>query len=178
MNDSKQSKKNPQKYVKTTITETFDNALSIIEEKVGIPKADVVRAALHEYLSNHYSHFLPKSKNEILNEVKEKYYFEKYNQEFRDLEYQKSQIPVLESFVKDLRNRIDTNEKKLNTFKIKIQGKKHKSKHELEDWKRMKQNLEHDLERDKQQVKDSLRSIDNYKESARTGKVKSPYFSF
>jgi len=65
-------------YVKCTISVELGCALKTLEEKVGIARSDIVRAALHEHIKNHYSSYLPKSKNEIENEVKEKYYFEKY----------------------------------------------------------------------------------------------------
>ena len=99
---SKKTKSTP--YVKCTITNELAESLNTLEEKIGIVRADVVRAALHEHIQNHYSAYLPKSKSEIMNEVKQKYYFEKYNKEFRNLESMKEQIPILEEHKKKLQS--------------------------------------------------------------------------
>jgi len=106
--------KKPKSYIKCYITDELDSALNTLEGKIGIVRSDVVRAALHEHLKNHYSSYLPKSKSEIENEVKEKHYFEKYKVEFLKQEQMKESIPGMEKYDKELKDRIETDQKKLN----------------------------------------------------------------
>jgi len=134
-----------QSYVKCTITDELENSLNTIEKKIGIVRSDIIRAALHEHIKNHYPSYLPKSKNEIENDVKEKYYFEKYTKEFQNLEYMKEQIPELEDYKKTLKNDINTEEKKLNTVLKKLKENPKKTElRELENEKnRTESNLKH-----------------------------------
>ena len=123
MSEKPLEEKPHQSYIKCTITDELDNSLNTIEKKIGIVRSDIVRAALHEHIKNHYPSYLPKSKNEIENDVKEKYYFEKYTKEFQNFEFMKEQIPQLEDYKKTLKNkrRVEKeNNKRLEEFKQKI----------------------------------------------------------
>jgi len=106
-------------YVKATITAELNNSLKAIEKKLDISRANIVRGSLYEYIKTHYSELMPKSKSEIMKDVKEKFYFEKYSQEFRTQEYLKNQIPVYENYKKELTDRIDTAKKEVEHNKIK-----------------------------------------------------------
>ncbi len=156
------SEKKPQPYVKCTITDELDNALNTLEEKIGIVRSDVIRASLHEHIKNHYSSYLPKSKNEIENEVKEKYYFEKYKVEFLKQEQMKEAIPGMEKYVKELKDRIDTEQKKLNTVLKKIEVTKDKSK--LEELEKQKEDFEKDLEHMRKIRIDNKKRLEEYKQ--------------
>lgn len=147
-------------YVKATITNEFDIALNIIEKKLAIPRADIVRASLHEYIKNLYPGFLPKNEDEILNEVKEKYYFEKFNDEFREKEYLKRLIPNLEKYKKELADRLETSQKKLNTVNLKIQNKQYKNEAELQ---KEKNDLDEEVKRDKMLYKNTDMELSNAK---------------
>lgn len=155
-------KKKHQSYVKCNITDELDNTLTTLEGKIGIARSDVVRAALHEHIKNHYSSYLPKSKNEIENEVKEKYYFEKYKIEFLKQEQMKEAIPDMEKYEKKLKDRIETNQKKLNTVFKKIEETKDKSK--LKELKKQKENFNENLERDKKICEDNKKRLEEYKQ--------------
>lgn len=137
--------KTHQSYVKCTITDELENSLNTIEKKIGIVRSDIIRAALHEHIKNHYPSYLPKSKQEIENDVKEKFYFEKYTKEFQDLESMKKQIPDLEDYKKTLKNDIITEEKKFNTVLMKLKDNPNKTElRQLENEKnRLESNLKH-----------------------------------
>ena len=142
-------------YVKATITSEFDNALNIIEDKLAIPRADVVRASLYEHIKNHYPTFLPKNKAEILNDVKAEYYFEKFSHEFKEKEYLKQLIPNLENYKKELVGRLETSQKKLNTVNLKIQNKQYENEIDLEKLQKEKNDLAEEIKRDNQLYKNT-----------------------
>jgi len=155
-------KKKTKPYVKCYITDELDNTLNTLVQKIGIAKTDVVKAALHEHIKNHYSSYLPKSKNEIENEVKEKYYFEKYKNEFLKQQLMKEAIPGMEKYEKELKERIETNQKKLNTVFRKIEETKDKSK--LKDLKKQKEDFEENLERNKKIREENKKRLEEYKQ--------------
>jgi len=158
---SKKTKSTP--YVKCTITNELAESLNTLEEKIGIVRADVVRAALHEHIQNHYSAYLPKSKSEIMNEVKQKYYFEKYNKEFRNLEFMKEQIPILEEHKKKLQSQLSDDEKKLNTVKKKINEKAYTNKIELKELENKKTRFEDSLKYKKNLKKQNDKKLEECK---------------
>ena len=162
MSSKTDEKKKHQSYVKCNITDELDNTLTILEDKIGLARSDVVRAALHEHIKNHYSSYLPKSKNEIENEVKEKYYFEKYNTEFLKQEQMKEAIPGMEKYVKELKDRIETDQKKLNTVLKKIEVTKDKSN--LKELNKQKEDFEKDLEHMRKISKDNKKRLEEYKQ--------------
>ena len=162
MSSKTDEKKKHQSYVKCNITDELDNTLTILEDKIGLARSDVVRAALHEHIKNHYSSYLPKSKNEIENEVKEKYYFEKYKDEFLKQQLMKEAIPGMEKYEKELKERIETNQKKLNTVFKKIEETKDKSK--LKDLKKQKEDFKENLERNKKFREDNKKLLEEYKQ--------------
>jgi len=150
-------------YVKCTITNELDESLNTLEEKIGVVRSNVVRAALHEHIKNHYSAYFPKSTSEIMNEVKEKYYFEKYNKEFRNSEFMKEQIPNLEEHNKELKSMMSDEEKKLNTVKKKINEKTYKNKSELRELENQKTRLEENLKYKKNLKKENDKKLEKYK---------------
>ena len=151
----------PKSYVKCYISDELDSALITLENKIGIARSDVVRAALHEHIKNHYSTYLPKSKNEIENEVKEKYYFEKYTDEFLKQQQMKEQIPSMERYEKELKDRIVTDQKKLNTTLKNLAETKNKSK--LKELNKEKEDLKENLEHIKKIHEDNKRRLTQYK---------------
>ncbi len=149
--------------VKAVITKDFEKALQIIEEKFGIARSNVVRTALKEYIEKNYPGFLPKSKSEIMNEVKQKYYFDKYNKEFHNLEFMKERIPILEEGKKKLQSQISDEEKKLNTVKKKINEKVYTSKTELRELENQKSRFEENLKYKKNVKKQDDKELEEYK---------------
>ncbi|MCH8916090.1 MAG: hypothetical protein IIA82_09670 [Thaumarchaeota archaeon] len=150
-------------YVKATITSELDTALNIIEKKLAIPRADIVRASLYEYIKNFYPGFLPKNKDEILNEVKEKYYFKKFSHEFEENEYLKQLIPNLENYKKELADRLETSQIKLNTVNLKIQNKQPGNEAELQKLQKEKNDLDEEIKRDKLLYKNTDMELSNAK---------------
>lgn len=155
-------KKEPSPYVKCNISPELDQALNTISEKIDIVRADVVRAALDEHIKNHYASYYPKSKGEIMNQVKEKYYFEKYNTEFLKQEQMKEDIPGMEKYVKELKDRIETDQKKLNTVLKNIEETKDGSK--LKELKKQKKDFEENLEHMREIRKDKKKRLEEYKQ--------------
>ncbi len=155
-------------YIKCTISDQLDAALKTIEEKIEIPKADVIRAALHEHIVSHYPAYLPKSQGEIMNDVKEKFYFEKFNQEFRQAEELKNQISYTEISIKRTKDDIKTNEIKYNTVAKKINeiDPKNKSEHKLQS---EKSHLEDNLKHLRKILEDSEKQLENYKKGITDG---------
>ena len=162
MSSKTDEKKKTKPYVKCYITDELDNTLNTLVQKIGIAKTDVVKAALHEHIKNHYSSYLPKSKNEIENEVKEKYYFEKYKDEFLKHEQMKEAIPDMEKYVKELKDRIETEQKKLNTNMKKIEVTKDKT--ELKELNKQKEDFEKDLVHMKKIQKDYKKRLEEYRQ--------------
>jgi len=155
-------KKESLPHIKCNISPELDQALNTIQEKIGIVRADVVRAALDEHIKNHYVSYYPKSKSEIMNEVKEKYYFEKYNTEFLRQEQMKEAIPGMENYEKELKERIETDQKKLNTVLKKIEETKDKSK--LEELEKQKEDFVKNLEHMREVRKDNKKRLEEYKQ--------------
>jgi len=161
MSSKTDEKKKHQSYVKCNITDELDNTLTILEDKIGLARSDVVRAALHEHIKNHYSSYLPKSKNEIENEVKEKYYFE-YKDEFLKQQEMKKAIPGMEKYEKELKDRIETDQKKLNTVFKKIEETKDKSK--IKELNKQKENFKENLDHIKKIREDTKKRLEEYKQ--------------
>ena len=155
-------KKEPSPYVKCNISPELDQALNTISEKIDIVRADVVRAALDEHIKNHYASYYPKSKSEIMNEVKEKYYFEKYNTEFLKQEQMKEAIPGMENYEKELKERIETDQKKLNTVLKKIEETNDKAK--IKELTKQKEDFEKNLEHMRKIRKDNKKRLEEYKQ--------------
>ena len=162
MSEKPLEEKPHQSYIKCTITDELDNSLNTIEKKIGIVRSDIVRAALHEHIKNHYPSYLPKSKNEIENDVKEKYYFEKYTKEFQNFEFMKEQIPQLEDYKKTLKNDIITEDKKLNTVLKKI--KENPNKTELRTLENEKNRIESNLKHKRRVEKENNKRLEEFKQ--------------
>lgn len=161
-------KKSPY-YVKCTITEELDEALKTLEEKIDITRASVVRAALHEHIMKHYPDYLPKSKREIMNEVKKNFYFEKFNQEFVQAEYIKTQIPDTEGYIEKTKNDIITYETKYTEVVKKIKEIDPKNKSKLEKLQSEKSYVEKNLKHLKKILKDDEKRLEDYKKGITDG---------
>ena len=163
MSSKSPEEKTRQPYVKCTITDELDNALNTIENKIGIVKSDIIRASLHEHIKNHYPSYLPKSKQEIENDVEEKFYFEKYTKEFQNLKFMQKQIPQLEGYKKTLKDDIITEDKKLNTVLKKIKDNPNKT--ELRTLENEKNRLENNLKHKRKVEKDNNKRLEEYKQN-------------
>ncbi len=107
MAKKKISKQTGEFSVKAVITKDFEEALQIIENKLGIARADIVRAALKEHLDNNYPEYFPKSDAELKMQAREKALTAKYQREFVDKAHVEKWEPVFEKSVKETSKTMD-----------------------------------------------------------------------
>lgn len=93
--------------VKAVITKDFEVALQIIDNKLGIARADVVRAALKEHIDKNYPGYLPRSGVELKMQARERALLAKYQREYVDKAHVEKWEPVFDKSIKETSQRMD-----------------------------------------------------------------------
>ena len=137
---------NEEKSIKTTITQGFSNAIQAIAKRSNRNESDIFRNAIEFYLKTNYPEFLPKTAIEILNQVKQKYQFEKTLEQYRKDRSLIENIPVWQNILKVTRSTIAEYEKKIDDIEGKLRvivvGKKEEKQSLETELKEFQQKLD------------------------------------
>jgi len=105
---------NEEKTAKATVTKEFSKAIHAIAQRSNRTESDIFRNAIEYYLKNNYPEFLPKSRLEIENKVKEAHQYEKLKEKYRSEQYLIENIPAWENILAISRGKIKKLEKEID----------------------------------------------------------------
>jgi len=113
---------NEEKSIKTTITQELSNAIGAISKRSKRNESDIFRNAIEFFLKKNYPEFLEKPRLEILNQVKEKYQFDKILEEYRKDRYFIENIPIWQNILKESHATVTKCEEQIDDIKRKLLG--------------------------------------------------------